>query len=385
MRLSRWSSVEFEFMRTWQRDLLGVLLAVTCGGVSASAQVDVEDAHTTASLRGVDAVAPGVAWASGSNGTVLRSEDGGYVWQACAPPPGAAKLDFRGVQAFDAQTAVVMASGPGEQSKIFKTTDGCQSWKMVFDDPDEGGFFDALRRVTSRQMYVMGDPVGGKFAMYFSPDQGSSWFIADDPGLEAEKGAGAFAASNSSVLSVGNSLFAATGGTAGAAVYASYAQCVQGAAKDAACPMAWARSLVPMAGGSEGSGVFSLAGRTSSGMSGTLTTNLVAVGGDYSKPDAAAGTAAWSRDGGKHWTAATTMPHGYRSAVAFDLKAQAWLAVGPNGMDVSFDDGKNWRAVKASASGPQAGSDAGWNAISLPFVVGARGRIGKVRPEVFTR
>lgn len=329
-------------------------------------------------------VAPGVAWASGSDGTVLRSEDGGSVWQRCAVPKGAARLDFRGVQGFDAQTAVVMASGPGASSKIFKTADGCQTWKLVFEDPDEGGFFDALRKVTSKQMYLMGDPVGGKFAMFFSPDAGSSWFIADDPGLEAGDGAGAFAASNSSLIALGNVLFAGTGGNAGAHLYATYGKCATGAAKDAACPMAWAKTRVPMAGGSAGAGVFSIAGRTIAGMSGTMTTVLVAVGGDYEKPDATAGTAAWSRDGGQHWTAAMTMPHGYRSAVAFDAQTQTWLTVGPNGMDVSFDDGKTWKPVIA-AGGAQAGSDLGWNAISLPLVVGVKGRIGTVRPEIFKR
>jgi photosystem II stability/assembly factor-like uncharacterized protein len=352
-------------------------------GAAARAQVDVQDAHITVSLRGVDAAAPGVAWASGSDGTILRTEDGGYVWQLCAVPPGGAKLDFRGVQAFDAKTAVIMSSGPGDQSKIFKTTDGCQTWKMVFDDPDENGFFDALRHVTSHQMYLMGDPINGKFAMFFSPDAGSSWFIADDPGLEAEKGAGAFAASNSSLTSVGNVLIAGTGGSAGAAVYATYGKCPEGAAKDAACPIAWVKTAVPMAGGSAGAGVFSVAARTATSLSGIMTTVLVAVGGDYSKPDDALGSAAWSKDGGKHWSASEALPGGYRSAVVFDSARQAWLAVGPNGMDISFDDGRHWSPVKASATGPQAGSDLGWNAIAIPFVVGAKGRIGRLRPEVF--
>jgi len=61
--------------------LVAVLLAV-CGW--AHAQWDLEDSHTTADLRGIDNVGAGVAWASGTNGTVLRTEDGGYLWQACA-------------------------------------------------------------------------------------------------------------------------------------------------------------------------------------------------------------------------------------------------------------------------------------------------------------
>ena len=123
---------------------------------------------------------------------MLRTEDGGYLWQTCTVPSGAEKLDFRGVQGFDAKTAVVMASGPGALSKVYRTTDGCQSWTLVFSNPDEKGFFDALKKVTGKQMYLLGDPVDGNFAMFFSPDMGASWFIADDPGRAALQGCGRF-------------------------------------------------------------------------------------------------------------------------------------------------------------------------------------------------
>ncbi len=86
-----------------------------------------------------------MAWASGTNGTVLRTEDGGYLWQACAVPPGAEHLDFRGIQAFDANTAIVMSSGKGDLSRLYKTTDGCQTWKLVFTNPDKDGFWDAIQ------------------------------------------------------------------------------------------------------------------------------------------------------------------------------------------------------------------------------------------------
>ena len=102
------------------------------------------DSGTTADLRGIDNVGGGVAWASGTNGTVLRTEDGGYLWQPCAVPPGAEHLDFRGIQAFDANTAIVMSSGKGDLSRLYKTTDGCQTWKLVFTNPDKDGFWDAL-------------------------------------------------------------------------------------------------------------------------------------------------------------------------------------------------------------------------------------------------
>jgi photosystem II stability/assembly factor-like uncharacterized protein len=110
-------------------------------------------------LRGIDSVGKGIAWASGTNGTVLRTEDGGYLWQKCTVPPGAEKLDFRGIQAFDENTAIVMSSGKGDLSRLYKTTDGCQSWKLVFTNPDKDGFWDALEFLDAKHGYLLGDPV----------------------------------------------------------------------------------------------------------------------------------------------------------------------------------------------------------------------------------
>ena len=122
-----------------------LLLIATLPAKKIQAQFDIEESHTTASLRGIHNVGNGVAWASGTNGTVLRTEDAGYLWQTCTIPPGAEKLDFRGIQAFDANTAIVMSSGPGDQSRLYKTTDGCQTWKLLFTNPDKEGFWDAIQ------------------------------------------------------------------------------------------------------------------------------------------------------------------------------------------------------------------------------------------------
>lgn len=94
------------------RLLLIVALTVTlsCFG---SAQWHMQDSNTSADLRGIHSIGSGIAWASGTKGTVLRTTDDGDHWQLCATPSGAEGLDFRGVQAFDANTAIIMSSGKG--------------------------------------------------------------------------------------------------------------------------------------------------------------------------------------------------------------------------------------------------------------------------------
>src|SRR5438045_9423255 len=98
---------------------------------SASAQGTAQASGTSVRLRGVSAVSANVAWASGDKGTFLRTTDGGRTWQA-ATVPGAADLDFRDVDAFDADAAYLLAIGAGERSRIDETTDGGRTWAVRF-------------------------------------------------------------------------------------------------------------------------------------------------------------------------------------------------------------------------------------------------------------
>ncbi len=148
------------------------MFAITAGAVvgaqsPATTRVapvwQMEESGTTAGLRGIDSVDGTVAWASGTEGTVLRTTDGGAHWTKCAVPDGdkdGATLDFRGVQAWDAKTAIVMASGPGEKSRLYKTMDGCGTWKMLLRNPAAPeGFFDSFWMNPKRdEGIVLGDP-----------------------------------------------------------------------------------------------------------------------------------------------------------------------------------------------------------------------------------
>jgi photosystem II stability/assembly factor-like uncharacterized protein len=323
---------------------------------------------TTAGLRGIHAVGGGVAWASGTDGTVLRTEDGGYMWQRCAMPPGAQKLDFRGIWAWDENTAVVMSSGPSDQSRIYKTVDGCSHWKLVFTNPDKDGFWDAMVFGDRSHGYLLGDPVSGRFVFLTTKDGGESWTSSKAAGLEANNGAtGAFAASNSSLLAGPREpvLF----GTGAGYIYSLE---TVGTISFRTPPGTrikmheqWTRSATPLQASGDSSGIFSL-GYDAGALPGYGYT-LVAVGGDYRKPGETAQTAAWSADR-QHWRAATHPPHGYRSAVAWDPDAKAWIAAGTNGSDISYDDGKTWTPL----------DNGNWNALSLPWVVGPGGRIAKL-------
>ena len=302
-----------------------------------------QDSGTTAGLRGIDSVDGTVAWASGTGGTVLRTTNGGAHWTRCAVPDAAkdgATLDFRGVQAWDAQTAIVMASGPGDKSRLYKTMDGCRTWRLALKNPDKDGFWDALY-FDHNSGWLLGDPVRGMFTLFVSSDAGRRWIRQHNEGLRATSSSqGAFAASNSSLVAIfGSAVFGAGGGSVYSLTEAEV--CVDDCSLEESNldgrKDKWERKPALSRGNADSSGVFSIGARRKLKGAPLGSTVLIAVGGDYTRPNESAGTAAWSSDGGAHWTASTIPPHGYRSAVQWSAPLQAWITVGTNGSDISRD------------------------------------------------
>lgn len=351
-----------------------------------------QDANTTAGLRGIDSVDGTVAWASGTEGTVLKTTDGGAHWQKCPVPDGdkdGATLDFRGVQAWDATTAIVMASGPGDKSRLYKTNDGCRNWKLLFANPDKAGFWDGVVFWDRQNGLLLGDPTETRyqgvaddahnplhleFTVLFTVDGGATWerqvYLENSPlSVGGPQDAAAFAASNSSLSIMGHTAWIGTGGKKGPHVLLGDSYNVAPPGIICTCfPMPpytiwFTHSVsVPLASGNDSSGAFSIRFMDAQGG--------VAVGGEYTKPNESAGTAARSSDGGEHWTASTTPPHGYRSAVQWSEPLKLWITAGTNGSDISHDDGRTWQPL----------DNGDWNALSLPFIVGPKGRIARLNP-----
>ncbi len=368
---------------------------------TAGAQWLIQDSHTSADLRGIHSIDNGVAWASGTNGTVVRTTDNGDHWQRCATPPGAEGLDFRGIQALNANTAIVMSSGKGDLSRLYKTTDACHTWRLVFANPDKDGFWDAVglskpwpSELSETSGVLIGDPVAGAFSVFLTSDSGETWRRWGRRGLgwkgacgerqpKASKDESLFAASNSSIVHFFSSNFLfVTGGRSGSRLVYSDSFDFDGGPP---CWTTFSSVRLPLARASSSAGAFAVAAKPS----GYFPLRLMVVGGDYTKPEESAGNAAFlSSKDGAHVplssyfivTTPVTPPHGYRSGVAYDASTKTWVTVGPNGTDVSTDDGLNWRGLKPDPTeAPDA--DKNWNALSLPFVVGPKGRIGKIRSE----
>jgi photosystem II stability/assembly factor-like uncharacterized protein len=339
--------------------ILITLLFVICAA-DARAQWIAQTSGTTVRLRGVSAVSDRVAWMSGANGTYARTSDGGRTWQV-GQVPGAAELDFRDVEAFDADTAYLLAIGEGERSRIYKTTDGGRNWTLQFQNRRPAAFYDCMAFWDASRGLAMSDPVNGRFLVIKTEDGGRTWDEVGPAGMpRALEGEGGFAASGTCVAIKGRAhAWFGTGGPAGPRVFRS---------DDGG--RTWRAAPTPLAGG-KAAGVFSLAFRDGSAG--------VAVGGDYTKEQEREGSAAVTSDGGRTWRAlgANARPGGYRSCVAYvpGTTGRKLIAVGPSGSDYSLDGGRTWRPLgsggfHAVSVAPQG--DAAW-------AVGENGRVARLQ------
>ncbi len=279
-------------------------------GVSAASVPDAKGAHVA------------VVWASGSNGVILRSLDAGKTWRRLHVADGDA-LDFRGIVAFNASTAYVMSSGEGEKSRLYKTTDGGETWKLQYTDKRKAFFLDAVYCISQKECAALGDPIDGRFVLLTTTD-GERWNPLPSGNLPAAlPGEGAFAASGTSLIYGGQEIAFGTGGARAARFFHS-----------PDLGQTWTIVETPIASGTASSGIFSIAFGDDN--------RILVVGGDYKEPNRPYRVAAYSFDEGKTWKLAAQQPGGYRSALAH-IDDGRWVAVGPNGEDFSNDYGAHWK------------------------------------------
>lgn len=312
------------------RCLLGFLLTAATAIAQSGPRVQIS--HTTESLRGVSAVSRVVAWASGTHGTYLRTTDSGRTWTP-AQVPDAGALDFRGVVAFSADEAFLMSAGPGEQSRIYHTSDAGQHWQLQFTNTNPRGFFDSMAFWDSKHGVVLGDPIPDesgklKFELLLTAD-GQNW--RPIPALQlpaAMEGEGAFAASNTciAVLPSGSDIWFATGGTT-ARVFHSPDR-----------GQAWEVVDTPIVHGPDSAGIFSVAFRDA--MNGAI------AGGDYKRPNQDGPNLAFTEDGGKTWSLSPLHPVAYFSAVAYDRRAEAAIREQAAREEADVRNGKRRARVK---------------------------------------
>jgi photosystem II stability/assembly factor-like uncharacterized protein len=139
--------------------ILFILLFINSLQFAFSQKIEIINSGTKTSIRGLCVVDDKTIWASGSNGMVAKSTDGGnnFSW---IQVPNFEKRDFRDIEAFDSNTAIIIAIA--EPAQILKTIDGGKHWKIVFADSTKGMFLDAMSFYDNKNGVVVGDPITRK-------------------------------------------------------------------------------------------------------------------------------------------------------------------------------------------------------------------------------
>ena len=309
---------------------------------------------TQTSLRGLSVVTDRLIWVSGSNGKVGRSLDGGKTWNWITVP-GYEKKDFRDIEAFDDNTAVIMAIA--EPADILRTTDGGKTWQLVYHNVTPGMFLDAMEFWNSNSGIVVGDPVNGRFFVGRTFDGGKTWRSIPEANLpKADSGEGCFASSGTNVRALNRDQACFVSGGPHSRLFI----------RDSAIDL-------PILQGKTSTGANSIAVKDHDKYNNHGGRHLIVVGGDFTHDTVQDRNCFLTNDGGKTWVRPTIPPHGYRSCVEF-IGGNKILCCGTSGVDLSTDDGMNWQLI--SATGFHACRKAK-NGHAV-FLAGSNGRIAQL-------
>jgi hypothetical protein len=303
-----------------------------------------------------------VVWISGSKGTVGITTNGGFSWN-WIQVKGHEKRDFRDVAAMDSLTAVIIAVG--EPAIILRTIDGGKNWLETFRDERAGMFLDAMYFRNGLVGMVIGDPISRSPFMASTIDGGISWQplvlegAAGQPVL-LDSGEAFFAASGSNLhlMNSGNirNGYMVTGG--------SRSQMIHTDGK-------FIERLPFLPGGASRGG-------NSIAMKNSL--QGIIVGGDFSQDTSTANNCllvdlrVTGLKNEQLFTRPANPPGGYRSCVQY-LFRKTWITCGTSGIDVTTDDGFNWRLISKDSYHTLGYAKKG----KYVYLAGGGGRVGRIR------
>jgi photosystem II stability/assembly factor-like uncharacterized protein len=314
---------------------------------------------TEASLRGIAAWDEDVIWASGSAGTCVRTTDAGQTWTALQLP-GLEERELRDIHLFGPDHALVLVVG--SPAELWRTEDAGGNWRLVHRDDDPGMFMDSMDFWPNGRGLCFGDPVGGAFTIWVSDPSGEAWAAVPAESIPApHPNEAGFAASGTLVrcLPGGRALVATGGGAARVLETNDYG-------------VSWEAHDTPMAQGGTATGSFSI------GV--TEGDSAVLVGGDYTAPQARAGSAAYSVDGGRHWAPAEDPQPGYRSCVQAvpGSRSGTWLAIGKGGFSRTEDGGRSWTGMALPGHYTMAFVPYHGGPFAVAYLAGAAGALARL-------
>jgi Photosynthesis system II assembly factor YCF48 len=301
--------------------LITLIIFILPAGFTKAQQIRILTSGRPVSIRGLSVVNDQTIWVSGSGGSVGISTDAGENWK-WIQVQGYEKTDFRDIEAFSDQEAVIM--GITEPAVILKTTDGGKNWVTTLEDSDKSVFLDAMD-FSGNEAVLVGDPDKEKIYFARSSDGGKSW-LKSASGLKAtESGEAFFAASGSNIRFIPGDGFALVSGGKKSCLYLS----------DGRYPL-------NLHQGEQTTGANSIAINPSD------PNQAFIVGGDFSHDTVRYGNSLRIQFHPFVQTPPLNPPHGYRSCVEY-LNKNEMICCGTSGVDFSNDGGMHWTLISGKS------------------------------------
>jgi photosystem II stability/assembly factor-like uncharacterized protein len=314
--------------------ILGVISITSCSTSHTPRNIEKvtikEFKIDSTSIRAIHVFDANKMYYAGSRGDIGHTTDGGNSWDTeFIRHQDSVVPHFRSI-AFNGKD--IFALSVANPALLYKVSE--KSTSLVYKEENESVFYDSMKFFENgTDGIAVGDPTEDCASILLTSDAGNSWFkISCDNLPMFEKGEAFFAASNTNIKIIGNTVWIASGGKKSRIL------------KSEDKGKTWKIFSTPIIQGNGPQGMYSL--------DFSDVNNGIAIGGDYSKPTENKANKAITNDGGETWqlVANETGPT-YKSCVQYvpNTNGQEVFTVGKTGVSFSNDSGKTWKEVSKDA------------------------------------
>ena len=278
------------------------------------------------SIRAILAISNNELIFAGSKGDITTTKDGGRTWQTQSLKYNDTIIPhFRSIAKNGENIFALSVANP---ALLYKGNQN--NYELVYTEEHEKVFYDCMQFFADgKHGIAIGDPTEDCPSVILTSDGGNTWTKLPCSQLPTfEEGEAFFAASNTNIAIVNNTVWIGSGGTKARIL------------KSTDFGNTWEIFDTPIVQGDGPQGIYSIDFYDEN--------HGIAIGGNYSKPENNNANKAITTDGGKTWTlvANNTNPN-YKSCVQYvpNTNGEEVFAVGKTGISFSNDGGHTWKQI----------------------------------------
>lgn len=312
--------------------LFGTLIFASCKKEYQPRNIDTisikETVIDSTSIRTIVAIDTNSVMFAGSNGKYGYHTEGKSTIVKVATYQDTLNPNFRSAATNGKDFFMLSIANP---ALLYKTS--INDLEIKYTETDEKVFYDSMKFFDDKHGIAMGDPTDDCLSIILTNDGGETWSkISCEKLPTVAKGEAAFAASNTNIKIIENTVWIVTGGKK-ARVFKSEDK-----------GNTWKVYDTPIIQGEGPQGIYSV--------DFVDEQHGIIIGGNYSEPEANTKNKAITSDGGITWSlVADGQNPTYKSCIQYvpDTNGKEVFAVGKTGISFSNDGGKTWREVSKDA------------------------------------